>query len=179
MYARRCIGRDRGGNRCDFFFQFTECQDRLAPNGTVLSKGCGTKNDSRSKVCRGCGEWLDDPSENLNGKHYTENDLIPVEKFTFGLTKSKDKVLATYKLANGKTARELFDVSKKDKWIRGSWFKFIKAHCVNKVTIQKLTRCYNASTALECASEIRAPKEVTHRVNTKGFDVIARKVFWE
>lgn len=177
MYARRCIGRDRGGNRCDFFFSFTECQDRRAPNGTILSKGCGTKNDTRSKVCRGCGEWLDDPSENLNGKHYTENDLIPVEKFTFGLTKSKDKVLATYKLANGKTARELFDVSKKDKWIRASWCKFVKAHCVNKVTIQKLSRCYNAQVVMECVRDILSPKEVTHRVNSKGFDILARKVF--
>lgn len=179
MYARRCIGRDKYGNRCDFFFQYVECQDRRAPNGMLLSKGCGIKNDPRTKVCRGCGEWLDDPSENLSGKHYTENDLIPVTNFTFGLTKSADKVIATYHLVNGKTARELFDISKKDKWIRASWYKFIKAHCVNKVTAQKLSRCYDPKQALEYTSEIRAPKEVTHRVNGKGFDILARKVFFE
>lgn len=177
MYARRCIGRDRYGNRCDFFFQYVECQDRRAPNGVLLSKGCGAKNDPRTKVCRNCGEWLEDPSENLNGKHYTENDLIPVTNFTLGLTKAADKVIATYHLVNGKTARELFDISKKDKWIRANWYKFIKAHCVNKVTEQKLSRCYDPKQALEHANEIRAPKEVTHRVNGKGFDLIARKVF--
>lgn len=177
MYARRCVGRKKSGERCEHFFQFTLCEDRRAPNGALLTKGCGIKNDTRSKVCRGCGHWLDDPSENLSGKHYTENDLIPVVGFNFGLTKAKDKVIATYKLANGKTARELFDVSKKDKWIRASWFKFIKEHCVNAVTAQKLNRCYKPELVVEHASAIRQPKEVTHRVNGKGFDIIARKTF--
>lgn len=178
MRARRCSGISDKGDRCDWFFSFKTCSDMYnMRTGLVMKLGCGTQNDPASKVCRGCGGFMKDPNENLLNTAYSKDDLIPVEKFTFGLTKAKDKVLATYKLANGKTARELFDVSKKDKWIRGSWFKFIKAHCVNKVTIQKLTRCYNAATALECAREIRAPKEVTHRVNGKGFDIMARKVF--
>ena len=177
MYARRCTGRDNNGSRCEYFFAFVECQDRRAPNGLLLSKGCGIKNDTRSKVCRNCSEWLDDPSENLNGKHYTENDLIPVKDFTFGLTKAADKILVTYRLDNGKVAREIFDISKKDRWIRAAWLKFLKDHCLNKVVQQKLYKCYDPKKALEHESFVMSPREVTHRVNSKGYDILARKVF--
>lgn len=177
MAAQQCIGRDRYGVRCDHFFSFIECVDRRTPNGVVISKGCGAKNSTRTKSCRKCGEWLDDPSEGLNGKHYTDNDLIPVTNFNFGLTKDESKVLVTYRLANGKSARELFDVKSKEKWIRAKWYKFIKEHVVSKVTIQKMNKCYDPHKALEFKSEVRAPIKVTHRVNGKGYDLVARKVF--
>lgn len=179
MYARRCIGRDSSGLRCEHFFQFTVCEEQRAPNGIVIAKGCGIKNDTRSKVCRGCGCWLSDPNESLNGKHYTVNDLIPVIGFTFGLTKAGDKILATYWLENGKTARELFDIRKKEKWARATWNKFVNEHVVSKVTAKSLTRCYDPKEAIKHADEVRAPLKVTHRVNGKGYDILARKEFEE
>jgi len=77
----------------------------------------------------------------------------------------------------GKTARELFDISKKDKWIRASWCKFVNDHVCSKVTVQKLSRCYDPKKAVVHASDMRSPIQVTHRVNAKGFDIISRKVF--
>lgn len=179
MKARRCIGRDSSGNRCEWFFSFVECTDRRAPNGVVISKGCKTKNDPKSRACRHCGEWLNDPSEGLNGKHYTDNDLIPVQSFTFGLTKAGDKVLAAYRLANGKSCRQIFDTKSKERWRRAEWCKFVKEHCVNPVTIRALSACRDPKKALEYASEVRAPLKVTHRKNEKGFDLFARKQFEE
>jgi len=179
LSARRCIGRVSNGDRCDHFFSFKECVDRVSPNGMIASKGCGTKNDTRSKVCRNCLEWLDDPSENLNGQHYTENDLIPVGGFSFGVTNSGDKILVAYKLQNGKTAREIFNISKKDKWIRGAWNKFLKDHCLDSEAKKALTKCYDAKQALQFKGAIRTPLRVTHRVNAKGFDILARKLFQE
>ena len=179
MYARRCVGRKKSGERCDHFFQFTICEDRRAPNGVVLTKGCGIKNDTRSKVCRGCGQWLEDPSENLSGKHYTENDLIPVIGFKFCLTSQGDKVMASYKLANGSAPRQVFDVSSKEKWRKAEWYNFLNQHVVSKVTARKLAKCYDVHEIMKHANEMRAPKEVTHRVNGKGFDILARKIFDE
>lgn len=176
--ARRCIGK-KNGQRCEYFFQFVTCEDRKAPSGQVLSRGCGTKNDPRSKVCRHCNNWLDDPSEGLNGKHYHDNDLIPVTRFTFGLTKSADKLIAQYWLANDKKAKQVFDISSKEKWRRAEWYKFLKEHVVSKVTVNKLSRCYNATDVVEHINEFRAPLRVTHRVNGKGFDLLARKIFDE
>lgn len=177
MKARRCIGRDNHGKRCEWFFSFVECKDRRMPNGVLLSKGCGTKNDPKSRACRHCGEWLNDPSENLNGKHYTDNDLIPVQSFTFGLTKDGSKALAAYRLANGKSAREIFDISGKEKWKRATWCKFVKEHCVNPVTVRALSACRTPAKALEYINEVRKPIAVTHRKNDKGFDIFARKQF--
>lgn len=179
MKARRCIGRDSQGNRCEWFFSFVLCEDRRAPSGAVISKGCKTKNDPKSRACRHCGEWLNDPSENLNGKHYTDNDLIPVQSFSFGLTRAGDKVLAAYKLANGASGRQVFDIASKERWRRAEWSKFVKEHCVNPVTIRALSACRTPKKALEYAGEVRRPIAVTHRKNDKGYDIFARKQFEE
>lgn len=175
--AARCVGRDRAGNRCEYFFRFIQCVDRRAPNGKILSKGCGAYNDTRSKTCRVCGEWLNDPSGSLNGEHYHENDLIEVKKFSFGLTRAGDKLIAQYVLANGAKPREIFDIKNKEKWRRASWYAFLKSHVVNKITINKLFKCYDPTKAMNYLHEIRKPEKVTHRVNSKGFDILARKEF--
>lgn len=179
LYARRCIGRDDNGLRCEHFFSFIICEDRYAPNCNLLSKGCETKNDPRSKSCRHCGEWLDDPSKSLSGSHYTKNDLIKVLDFSFGLTKAGDRLLAQYKLENGVTARELFDITSKEKWRRASWYKFIKEHVSNKAAQTSLYKCFNVNAAMQHQSFIKNPTHVTHRVNDKGYDIVARKVFDE
>lgn len=177
--ARRCIGRDKHGNRCEHFFSFVLCEDRRTPNGKVISKGCGAKNDTRAKVCRCCNNWLNDPSEGLNGQHYTKDDLINVKDFTFGLTKAGDKLIAQYVLENGVRAKQIFNIASKKQWERGSWYEFLKQHCVAKVTINKLYKCHNVHEAMKHAHEIRKPYQVTHRRNDKGWDIISRKTFEE
>lgn len=177
--ARRCIGRDNHGQRCEHFFSFNLCVDRRAPNGSIVSRGCGTKNDTRAKVCRHCNEWLDDPSEGLNGQHYTKDDLIPVTGFSFGLTKSADKLIAQYHLQNGKTAREIFDLSKlrTERWRVGQWCSFVDAHVSDKVAAKALKSCRDNRKALQYVEHVRAPIRVSHRVNDKNFDILARKEF--
>jgi superfamily II DNA or RNA helicase len=177
--ARRCIGRDKHGQRCEHFFSFNLCVDRRAPNGLIISRGCGTKNDTRAKVCRHCNEWLDDPSEGLNGQHYTKDDLIPVTGFSFGLTKAADKLIAQYELANGAKPKQIFDIKSKEKWRRAEWYQFLQQHVVSKVTVNKLYRCYDVHEAMKHAHEVRKPYQVTHRKNERGFDLIARKLFLE
>lgn len=177
MVARRCVGYDNKGNRCEFFFNYITCDDRRAPNGQLMSKGCGVKNDPRARNCRCCGEWLNDPSESLNGTHYKDTDLIPVVGFKFGPTKAKDKLMAYYKLANGKNARELFDIAGKEQWKRGKWNSFVKAHVKDEIKRKALSACKNIDKAMEYAEFVLAPTKVTHRVNEKGFDLINRKVF--
>jgi hypothetical protein len=179
MAASRCIGRLKDGSRCDWFFNFILCVDRRAQNGVLLSKGCGAKNSKKVKVCRCCNEWLDDPSENLNGQHYTKNDLITVTNFTFGLTKSADKLIALYHLQNGKTAREIFDLSKlrTERWRVGQWCSFVDAHVSDKIAAKALKSCRDNRKALQYSEHVRTPVRVSHRVNDKNFDILARKEF--
>ena len=186
MMARRCIGRNDDGSRCEHYFSYVECKDRYAPNGVLLSKGCGTKNDPRSKSCRHCGEWLDDPSESLNGQHYHDHDYIDVLGFDFRLTKNQKMILVEYTLKkiNPKTGKnikavQIFDISTKEKWKRKTWIDFVNAHCVNRFTQRALIACRSPLKALEYKSEVRAPLKVTHRINGNNKDLIARKKFEE
>lgn len=66
MYARRCIGIDHNGTRCEHFFQSKDCPD------------CGIKNDIVARECRNCGRELINPNEILTNKHYSESELTPV-----------------------------------------------------------------------------------------------------
>lgn len=178
LRARRCSGISNNGERCDHFFSFKLCEDMHdTRTGLIMKKGCFTKNDPASRVCRSCGGFMKDPNEQLLNTAYSKDDLIPVTSFTFGLTKAKDKLLATYKLQNGKTARELFDIKSREKWRRASWIKFVNAHCVSQVTKKALIACYTPEKAIKYKDEIRKPVAITHRVNNKCFDIIARKEF--
>jgi DNA repair protein RadD len=180
MRARRCSHIDDNGHRCEFFFSYKECSDmHNQQTGALIKQGCGTKNDPAAKTCRKCGGYMIDPNEKLIGQAYSKDDLIPLTSFNFGLTKAKDKVLATYKLKNGKTARELFDVRSREKWRRATWIKFVDNHCVTQITKKALLSCYAPETVIKYKSEVRAPIAITHRTNTKGFDIIARKEFTE
>lgn len=177
--ARRCSG-IHNGERCDWFFSFKVCEDmRDDRTGLMMKKGCGAKNDPASKVCRCCGGFMKNPNDNLMNKAYTKDDLIDVISFNFGLTKSADKLIAQYKLKNGASAREIFDLSKlrKDKWRVGQWCSFVDAHVVDKIAAKALKSCRSNQIALNYAEHIRKPLRMTHRRNDKHFDVIARKEF--
>lgn len=180
MRARRCSGRDSDNNRCEEFFSFSLCEDLYSQRtGLKIKQGCGVKNDQSSRVCRGCGGYMTDPNARLNGQHYGEIDLINVIDFKFGLTKKGDKLVAQYNLENGKSAKEIFDISSKTKWKRAAWYEFLKSHIVNKITVNNLYKCYDVHEAMKHVNEIRKPYQVTHRVNDKGFDILARKIYEE
>lgn len=179
LRARRCSG-IHNGERCDYFFSFRTCDDMHDQRtGLLMKRGCGTKNDPASKVCRSCGGFLKDPNENLLNTAYTKDDLINVTDFTFGLTKAGDKLIAQYVLENGARAKQIFNIASKKQWERGSFYEFLKQHVVSKVTINKLYKCHNVHEAMKHAHEIRKPYQVTHRRNEKGWDILARKIFEE
>ena len=68
LTARRCIGIDSGGDRCNHYFEFKPC------------KSCGIENDIVSRQCRSCGEELIDPNAKL---------VKGVETFEFAITRAK------------------------------------------------------------------------------------------
>ena len=89
MFARRCIGTDNAGVRCEYFFKFQVCPD------------CGVQNDIVARGCRNCGRQLIDPNAPLNGKHYTDAELVPVisMKMTAG---SGGKLIVRFVLTDGR-----------------------------------------------------------------------------
>ncbi len=175
--ARRCIGRNKDGSRCEFFFDYVLCVDRKADDGRIISKGCGAKNDPRSKSCRCCGEWMEDPSESLSKKHYTKDDLVKVKSMRFELSKDQKRLVASYHLETGKTAREIFDLTKKEAWSRATWVKFVKDHVSNSKASSDLAKLRVNEKALEYSAFISTPSMITCRTNSKGYDIVARKVF--
>lgn len=178
LRARRCSGLSDDGHRCDYFFSFKTCDDMYnQKTGQLSKKGCGTQNDPASKTCRSCGGFMKDPNENLLNTAYSKDDLINVVDFNFGLTRAGDKLVAQYKLANGARAREVFDISKREKWRLATWSKFTNDHITDKIAARAMFNCRDAKKAMQYADQIKAPVAVTHRKNDKNFDIIARKTF--
>ncbi|CAH9016132.1 helicase [Vibrio phage 466E53-1] len=178
LRARRCSGLSDSGHRCDYFFSFKTCDDMYnQKTGQLSKKGCGTQNDPASKTCRSCGGFMKDPNENLLNTAYSKDDLINVVDFKFGLTRAGDKLVAQYKLANGSRAREVFDISKREKWRLATWSKFTNDHITDKIAARAMFNCRDAKKAMQYADQIKAPVAVTHRKNDKNFDIIARKIF--
>lgn len=89
MFARRCIGVDHDCVRCEYFFKFQVCPD------------CGVHNDIVARGCRNCGRQLIDPNATLNGKHYTDAELVPVVsmKMTAG---AGGKLIVRFVLTDGR-----------------------------------------------------------------------------
>ncbi|QYW02819.1 helicase [Vibrio phage BUCT006] len=175
--ARRCSNVIDGA-RCEFFFNAKICDDLYgAHTGRLIKKGCGVENDPSAKTCRSCGGFMKDPNEKLLNQAYTNEDLIPVQSFSFGLTRAGDKVLAAYKLANGASAREIFDIGGKEKWKRATWIKFVREHVSDPIKQKSLIACRDPKKTLQFSDAVRRPLQVTHRKNDKSFDILARKVF--
>lgn len=180
FYARRCIG-EHGGVRCDHFWSYRICEDIKNPAGVVLHRGCGTKNDPAARQCRECGNTLIDPNEKLLNKHYTEDDYLPVESFKIKPTNNQQGLLFEYGIRlDGKpyTAREVFfpwgdSVAGKNAFK----MKGVIPHIEDKSMLNKIMRAGNAVHFMQYAPLFRAPTKITHRINGKKRDVIAKKVF--
>lgn len=180
FYARRCIG-EHGGKRCEHFWSYRVCDDIKNPAGVVLHHGCGTKNDPAARQCRECGNTLIDPNAKLLNKHYTEGDFIPVESFSIKPTKNQEGLLFEYGIRlDGKlyTAREVFfpwgdSVAGKNAFK----MKAVMQHVDDKSFVSKIMKAGNALNFMQYAPLFRAPTKITHRINGKKRDVIAKKVF--
>lgn len=187
-FARRCIGPDLKPNvaprlapdprgmvtgklilkqpdgRCGFFWSSKPCPK------------CGIENDKVARSCRQCDHQLIDPNENLNGKHYTDDDYKPVLGHKFELTKNQEGLVITYQLPDNEVAVEVFH-PKSDNQVakRIYWNEFVKKH----VTPAWQNKFYGrpARAVIGMKALIDWPKEITHRINDKGKSVIHRKRF--
>lgn len=159
--------------RCDFFFSFRACPNCETPN--AYGDMAPTQNDPCARQCRLCGYQLIDPNAKLNGQHYTEKDLIKVIRFEALPCKNQGLYLKYY-LENGDVAKEFFSPFSSNK-IGNRIYKaqFVKQH----ISSNEL-RAFNKLRTVEsiCSSGlIMAPKQITHRIGSKGKSLIHRKIF--
>lgn len=183
FFARRCINRDKNGNRCEYFWKSRVCEDQIDERtGKVIVKGCGTENDVVARICRHCDVSLTDPNANLTGKAYTKNDWCDVISFEIGLTKNQSGVIYKYLLRDvlGEefTAYEKFFPESSAQVCHTIWKqKGVLPH-VHDPKVAKLMAAYrSARLIMQNAHHIAHPVRVTHRKNGKGEDIISRKDF--
>lgn len=93
-HARRCIG-SHGGQRCEHFWHFRACPS------------CYTKNDQVARECRHCRRMLIDPNANLERKHYTDAESIPVRAMKIESGRG-GKLTIRYELSDGRAPVEIY-----------------------------------------------------------------------
>lgn len=88
--ARRCIGKDHSGERCDHFWH-----SRMCPR-------CFVENDQVARECRACKTLLLDPNAALTGKHYSDAESIPVRAMKIESGRG-GKLQIRFELSDGRT----------------------------------------------------------------------------
>lgn len=170
MFARRCIGTDHNGTRCEWFWQAKECPD------------CGVKNDIVARECRNCARELIDPNEALSGKHYTDAELTPVVSMTLKAG-GGGKLIVRWVLSDGREPYQVFypnagatDQSRKIN-TRVWYNNFVKPHIVSPAYRSKAQR-FTAHTAEQMAGAFGVPTHISARYNeSSGKWTIGRRVF--
>lgn len=183
IHARRCIGRDYSGERCEHFFKFRICDDAFDNStGKLVKVGCGIKNDPCARFCRACSETLIDPNEKLSGTHYKDGDYSDVLKMEVKLTKDQLAIVLAYTLRNQDgdvyRASELFMPESEHVWAKNVFrAEIIGKHVENNEIRKQMRGISNAVRLMKFSSFIRKPTRVTHRKNGKGKDIISNKEF--
>ena len=176
-HARRCIGRDGNGNRCEHFWKSRACED-LMRGEFVISKGCGAENDIAARFCRECGNTLIDPNAALTGKHYTDADWKPVIDMKMEVTgKSGNGIKVSYFMdsydANGHQ-----EVAKVNYWAINDggmriWkSKFLANHVVGGWGMVGKVSKMKPAEILVNQRLFKTPAMITHRVNAKGESIV-------
>jgi DNA repair protein RadD len=83
VLARRCCGILDNKKRCDFFFEFKECDN------------CGIKNDVTARDCRGCDKQLIDPNEKLTVSVF-DGDTVKMKVLNMSYQESDTSVEIKY-----------------------------------------------------------------------------------
>lgn len=181
FYARRCMGKDHLGNRCEYFWKFKECEDQKdARTGEVKVRGCGSKNDIVARICRCCDVTLLDPNEKLTSKHYKKSDYFDVREFDVTLTKNQAGVVFRYVLSDGEItfkAHETFFPQSDNHICRAKWRDACEKHIADKQQSRVLASIKNAVKIVSHKDLIRAPRRTTHRKTEKGGDNLYHKEF--
>jgi hypothetical protein len=168
MHARRCISRDKHGNRCEHFWSF-----RLCPH-------CQTKNDCVARECRNieCRHELIDPNEKLANKHYRDGEAVPVVSMKME-TGRGGALYVKWVLSDGREPIEIYypNVGAKAVINTRIWYNsFVKEH-VDESKGQSLARRMTAQQAVAMASMFRVPTHVAVRQNEKCKWNFGRRIF--
>jgi len=170
--ARRCIGVDSKGVRCDHFWIKQDCRK------------CGAPNDVTARDCRVCGEQLIDPNAKLLHKAYSDSELVPLRDMQMEPTKN-----------GGLLVRYLLDMEEPEHgWpvefyapggsptAKRVWYnQFVKTH-VRAAAWQSKVYNMNTPAILKMKAMFDKPSHIAYRINEKGKFVIGRKRFkdgWE
>ena len=175
-YAIRCVGQSQTSDdgRCEHYFMFNEC---LA---------CGAHNAPSAKSCRKCQAVMIDPNANLKNKAYSDADYKKVKRMVIDETNG-GKIGVHYYLDstymhNGweheEVALEYYDpFFGNNKWQKAKWREFVTEHVVSSTWQKAIFACKSIAEVKQNISAFRAPIEITHRKNDKGFSIINRKKF--
>lgn len=162
-HARRCIGRDHAGVRCDHFWHY-----RLCP-------GCQTKNDQVARECRSCRRILIDPNADLSRKHYSEAESTPVRAMKIEAGKG-GKLTIRHELSDGRCPVEIYypHAGQQKALNTRIWKGF-----VNQLPISQRDRfrlgAMKASTIVENLELIPVPVEISAREKKGRWTVGRRK----
>lgn len=165
--ARRCIGVDHKGVRCDHFWLSQDCRK------------CGAKNDVTARDCRVCGEQLIDPNEKLLHKAYSDSELVPLRDMQMEPTKNGG-LLVRYLLNMEEPEHgwpvEFYAPGGSPTAKRVWYSQFVKTHVRASAWQSKV---YNMNTAgiLKMKAMFDKPSHIAYRINEKGKFVIGRKRF--
>lgn len=176
MFARRCVGVDHVGNRCEHFFVFKTCEK------------CGAKNDTSARECRSCNSVLVDPNTKLTHKAYTDADFKQVKEVAVYAAKNNQSLinieyhLNTTHFVDGverpEVAKEMIWHNPQEPWKRGGFYKWLEQHCPLPDQKSKVIKSAGNMAAADMIRRVADwPYEITHRINDKGFSVINRKKF--
>lgn len=157
-HARRCIGRDHYGNRCEHFWHF-----RLCPS-------CNTKNDQVARECRNseCRRMLIDPNANLERKHYTSAEAVPNRAMSIEAGRG-GKLAIRFSLSDGRTPEIFFwpHAGKQPALNTRIWKGFVKQLPIPDRDKFRLGSM-KASTIMQNLELIPVPVELCARQNAKG-----------
>ena len=167
-HARRCIGRDEHGERCDFFWH-----SRVCPS-------CRTENDQVARECRNkeCRRMLIDPNAALNGKSYSDAESTPVRSMQVG-DGAGGKIWFRYELSDGRTPIEIYyPHAGKQKALNSKiWAGFVSQLPIPEREKFRL-KAMKASTIMENLELIPVPSEISAR-EKGGRWTIGRRKFAE
>tara|TARA_R110000850_G_scaffold272422_1_gene407594 strand:+ start:1044 stop:2915 length:1872 start_codon:yes stop_codon:yes gene_type:complete len=174
-HSRRCSN-IINGQRCEYFWQYTECEDQIL-NGLLKIKGCGVKNDIAAKICRGCDNQLVDPNKKLTHKSYSAGDWRPVLKMGVDVTgKSQDGICVKYYLdvfdENGKqevATVNFWAINEKGK--RTWTSNFVRRH-INGYPFQQKIISMTPVQVVGSKAMFDIPAMITHRINEKGKSIV-------
>lgn len=164
--ARRCIGIDHKGIRCDHFWVSKQCPE------------CGTHNDVTARDCRECRHQLIDPNEALLHKPYSDEEMVPIKAMHMEPTKNGG-IVVRYELESSLDHGdpEEFFMPGGSETARRVWYnKFLLPHCPagwrSEVYMMK-----TAAGILKMKAAFDSPTHIAYRINEKGKAVVGRRRF--